>query len=190
MKKTFSFKLTEVVTLIVLSVTLGVLWWGWTFVWGLASPLGSIGLNYLLYGFWFTGGTLIPFLIRKPGAALLGEVVAAVVEAFITQWGITAVIWGLVQGAACELVFALTRYRKYDLTVLIIAGALAGVFAYILDFFYSHYAGLQPWVWAVQIISVIISGVVLAGLLSYYVGKGIIKTGVLQNILPEESEEV
>jgi len=180
------WKLNEIVILLVIAVALGVLWWGWTFVTALTSPLSTVGLNYLLVGLWFTGGTLVPYLIRKPGAALIGEVAAAFVEGFITQWGITAVLWGLVQGLGCELVFALFRYKKYNLAVLILAGMAAGIFSYILDFFYSHYAGLQPWVIVVQVISIVISGAILGGLLAYLLGRGIIKTGVLRTILPEE----
>jgi energy-coupling factor transport system substrate-specific component len=182
------WKLNEIVILLVLAVALGVLWWGWTFFTALMSPLSPLGLNYLFVGLWFTGGTLVPFLIRKPGAALLGEVAAAFVESFITQWGISAVIWGLVQGVGCELVFALFRYKKYNLLVLILAGAVAGAFSYVLDFFYSHYAGLQLWVIVVQVVSIIVSGAILGGLLAYLIGSGIIKTGVLRTVLPEEQE--
>ena len=181
------WKLNEIVILLVLAVALGVLWWGWTLITALIGPLlAPIGLNYLYVGLWFTGGTLVPYLIRKPGAALLGEVAAAFVQSFITQWGITAVIWGLVQGLGCELVFALFRYKKYNLAVLILAGMVAGIFSYILDFFYSHYAGLQLWVIVVQAVSIVISGAILGGLLAYLIGRGIIKTGVLRTILPEE----
>jgi energy-coupling factor transport system substrate-specific component len=184
----WNWKLSEIVIVLVLAVALGVLWWGWTFVSALTSPLGAIGLNYLVVGFWFTGGTLVPFLVRRPGAALLGEVAAAFIEGFITQWGITAVIWGLVQGAACELVFALFRYRRYSAGVLILAGALAGVFSYILDFFYSRYAGLQLWVIGVQVVSIVVSGALLGGLLAYLIGRGIIRTGVLRTVLPADEE--
>ena len=185
----FSWKLSELVIVLVLAVALGVLWWGWTLIAALASPLSTMGLNYLLVGFWFTGGTLVPFLIRRPGAALLGEVAAAFVEGFVTQWGITAVLWGLVQGVACELVFAAFGYRRYSAGVLVAAGALAGVFSYALDFFYSHYAGLELWVIVVQVTSIVISGAVLGGLLAFAVGRGIIRTGVLRNILPEPNGE-
>lgn len=188
MASKYSWKLNEIVILLVLAIALGVLWWGWTFFYALTTPFGALGLNYLFVGVWFTGGTLIPFLIRKPGAALLGEVAAAFVEGFITQWGITAVIWGLVQGLGCELIFALFRYKKYNLLVLLLAGTVAGLFSYILDFFYSHYAGLEPWVIAVQIVSALISGAVFGGLVAYLIGSGILKTGVMRTILPPEED--
>jgi len=187
--KKMKWKLNEIVTLVVLAVALGVLWWGWTFVSALASPLSSLGLNYLLVGFWFTGGTLIPFLIRRPGAALAGEVLAAVVEGFITQWGITAALWGLVQGAGAEAVFLATGYKRYDKKTLMLAGAASGICSYTLDFFYSHYAGLQPWVWGIQIVSIVAGGVVLGGLLAYWVGKKLIASGAVRSLLPTVEAE-
>ncbi len=127
MRARFSWRLNEIVILLVLAVALGVLFWGWTLLTAFATPLKGIGLDYLFAGVWLVGGTLIPFLIRKPGAALFGELAAAVVESFITQWGVTAAIWGAVQGLGCELVFALFLYRRWDLPVLLLAGAVSGI---------------------------------------------------------------
>ncbi len=176
------WRLNEIITLVIVSAGLGILWWGWTFLYGITTPLTAIGLNYLFIGFWFTGGILIPFLIRKPGAALFGELAAALVETFITQWGITALLWGLVQGVGAEAIFFITRYKKYNLSVLILASIVSAIFSYILDFFYNHYMGLPVWLIGVQLLSIITSAIVLSGLLSYFVGNRLIKTGVLKNI--------
>jgi len=129
---------------------------------------------------------LIPFIVRRPGAALVGEVLAAALESLITSWGLTALLWGAVQGVGAELVFLLFRYRRFDALTLILAGALSGLFSWGLDFVYSSYWTLTPWVWLVQIVAVLVSGIVLAGLLSLVLGKALIKTGVLRNLLPEE----
>ncbi len=182
-----SWKIQEIVTVVVVSAALGVLWWGWTFVTGVLSPiLSPLNLGYLDVGFWLTGGTLVPFLIRRPGAALAGELIASAVEGLITQWGITALAWGAVQGLGAELVFfALFRYRRWDLLSLAVAGAVSGVFSWVLDFFYSQYIALAPWVWAVQIGCVIVSGIILAGALSWFVGKGVLATGALRAIVAD-----
>ena len=177
-----TWKLNEIVVLVVLSVAIGVLFWGWTFVSALATPLSSIGLNYLLAGMWFTGGTLVPFLIRKPGAALFGELIAAILEGFITQWGLTAAIWGLAQGIGCELVFKATGYKRWDLKVMVAAGMAAGVLSYGLDFFYSQYWTLQPWIWPIQIVSILIGGAFWAGFGAHRVGNAIVRTGVAANL--------
>ena len=182
MKEKVPWKLNEIVVLAVLSIALGVLFWGWTFVSALASPLSAFGLNYLLAGMWLAGGTLIPFIIRKPGAALLGELLASVIEGFITQWGITAAIWGLAQGLGSELVFAATGYRRYDLKVMIAASMAAAVLSYALDFFYSQFWTLKPWIWPVQLGSFLIGGAFWSGFAAYRIGKGIIRTGAAQNL--------
>jgi len=179
----FSWKLNEIVILVILSVALGVLFWAWTFVSALASPLSSIGVNYFLVGVWLMGGTLVPFIIRKPGAALLGEMLAALIEGFITKWGITALLWGLVQGAGAELVFAMARYKRWDLKIMLLAGVVSGVFSYVLDFVYSQYWSLQPWVWGVQLVSVAVGGAFWAGFVGKQLGNGIIKTGAANNLL-------
>jgi energy-coupling factor transport system permease protein len=184
MEKRKSWKLGAIVTLLVLAVALGVLWWGWTALTNFAKPLQPIGLDYLFSGFWYIGGTLIPFLIRRPGAAIFGELAAAIVEMPFTQWGLTSPIWGLVQGIACELVFLLFRYRRWDLGVLMLAGAVAALFEYVLDYFYLHYDGLTWWVIVNQLVSNIIGGAILAGLLAYVVGTAILKTGVMRSIAP------
>ena len=186
MPETKGWRIIDVVTVVVLSVALGILWWGWTFIAALTKPLEPFGLGYLSSGFWFTGGTLIPFIIRKPGAALIGEILAAGLEGMITQWGATALIWGAVQGLGAECVFLIFRYKRFDALTLALAGALSGVCSWVLDFFYSQYITLAPWIWGVQLVSITVSGIVLAGLLSYYLGKGLIKTGVLRSLLPDE----
>jgi len=180
--KEFSWKLNEVVVLVVLSIAIGVLFWAWTFIAGLAKPLSAFGLDYLLAGVWFIGGTLVAFIIRRPGAALLGEVLAAILEGFITQWGITAAIWGLVQGLGAEAVFAATRYKKWNLPTMLMAALVSSIFSYILDFFYSQYWTLQAWVWPIQIGSITLGGIFWAGWLAYRIGRGIIRTGVASNL--------
>ena len=52
---------------------------------------------------------LAPLIIRKPGAALFAEMVAAGVSALLgSLWGVDTLLSGFVQGAAAELVFAFT----------------------------------------------------------------------------------
>ena len=181
-----SWKLNEIVVLVILSIAIGILFWGWTFLNSFTAPLKAIGLDYLFAGTWFIGGTLVPFLIRRRGSALLGELLAAILEGFITQWGITAAIWGLVQGVGSELVFAATRYKRWDLKTMVLAGSVAGVFSYVLDFFYSQYWTLQPWVWPIQLASILVGGAFWAGWLAYRIGRGIQKTGVTANLLSSE----
>ena len=84
-------------------------------------------------------------IIRKPGAALYTELVAAIVSALIgSQWGgLLTIEAGLVQGLGAELVFALFLYRHWRFPVALLAGAAAGLGMAINDLV-LWYAGAAP----------------------------------------------
>ena len=110
-------------------------------LWNIASnpisaPLGALlpGLQALAGGGWLFAGVLVALVIRKPGAALYGEVVAASVSALVgNQWGVLTLESGLVQGVGAELVFAVFLYRRWNLPVALLAGAVAGLALAIND---------------------------------------------------------
>ena len=87
-----------------------------------------------MYGVWLLPGVLGALIIRKPGAAIYTELVASIISAFLgTAWGLQVVLYGLVEGAAPELVFAFLLYRSWKLPAALAAGAAAGVAAALLD---------------------------------------------------------
>lgn len=176
------WSLRDLVLLALVGAGIGVLWFGWTQIYELGKgPLRAVhpALSYLLVGFWFSGGTIIPALLRKPGSSLAGELVAAAVQGLITQWGLTSLIWGLVQGLGSELGFAIFRWRRWGLGVFVVAGALAGIFSWTLDFFYENYLALSADVWVVQIVAIVLSGIVLAGVLGWALGEALRKAKVI-----------
>ena len=75
-------------------------------------------------------------VIRKPGAALFTETVAALVSVALgTGWGWTLVLQGPLEALAAELAFAAFAYRVYRLPVALLAGAAAGFAAALYDVF-------------------------------------------------------
>ena len=57
-------------------------------------------------------------IIRKPGAALFCETVAATGELIMgSQYGTTVLISGILQGLGAELIFAAFLYKKFNLPV-------------------------------------------------------------------------
>ncbi len=72
------------------------------------SPLG----NELVFGVWFMAATLTGYILQKPGAALIAEVTASVIEVLLGNWfGPIVIVSGLIQGAGAELVFAAHGYK-------------------------------------------------------------------------------
>lgn len=155
-------------------------------VWNIASnPIGAPltallpGLQALLAGGWLFAGVLTALVIRKPGAALYGELVAATVSALAgNQWGVLTIESGLVQGLGAELVFAVFLYRRWGLPVAVLAGAAAGLALAVNDLI-LWYPGSANTFAVIYTVSAIVSGALVAGLLSWFAVRGLARTGAL-----------
>ncbi|MBF0360111.1 MAG: ECF transporter S component [Oligoflexia bacterium] len=172
----------ELVLISVLSVALGVVFWGWTFVYEFTGPfLKALGLKYLFAGLWIISSILPTYIIRRPGVAILSSTLAAIVEGLITNWGLMAAVWGFVQGIGAELVFILFVYKRWEWPVVILASMVAAFFSYFLDFFYYNYQTLSFKINVLQLSSYMVSAAILSGVLSIVISKRLVKTGTLNN---------
>jgi energy-coupling factor transport system substrate-specific component len=181
-KRAYRWRVVDIVVASVLGVASGVIFWAWGLAWpSLSAVLAfSPGLDGLLAGGWIFAGVLGALVVRKPGAALYTEVVAAVVSMLVgTQWGFSTLIWGIVEGLGAEIVFALFLYGSWRLGVALLAGAGAGLATGLLDTSFTSMAALEVGVKAIYIVSAVVSGVVIAGLLSWLAVKGLARTGAL-----------
>ncbi|WP_104166633.1 ECF transporter S component [Cryobacterium sp. N22] len=180
--RVLKWRVVDIVVASVIGVASGVIFWAWGLAW---SPLSALlaftpGLEGLLAGGWLFAGVLGGLIIRKPGAAVYTEVVAAVVSMLIgTQWGFSTLIWGVVEGLGAEIVLALFFYANWRLGVALLAGAGAGVAVGLLDTTFTSYAALDIGYKAVYFVSAVVSGTVLAGLLSWLAVRGLARTGAL-----------
>jgi energy-coupling factor transport system substrate-specific component len=137
------------------------------------------GFQGIVNGPWLFAGVLVALIVRKPGAALFGELVAATVSALIgTQWGLATLLSGVVQGLGAELVFALFLYANWKLVPALLAGAGAGVAESILDLLY-WYPGSKAEFVLVYAITTTVSGLVVAGLGSWLLVRALARTGAL-----------
>jgi energy-coupling factor transport system substrate-specific component len=177
------WKTRDLIITAVLAVALGILMWIWTAVYegpGTAL-LTSLGAN-LLYGVYFLPGILIPYVVRKPGAALLGSTLAAAVEIMGTQWGLPAIIYGILQGLGAEAVFAARGWKDYRLPILLIAAVVSMLFGYVFEYWQYSYAQLEPLVQAAYVLLRIPSALVLAGWLGKALADALARTGVLRGM--------
>jgi len=136
-------------------------------------------LGGLYTGGWLIAGVLGGLIIRKPGAALYCEVLAAAVSGVLgTQFGLSVLLSGAIQGLGAELVFLLFLYRKFTLPVALLAGLGSGLFLGASEsILYMPEWALQ---WqALYTVFAGVSGLVLAGLLSWLAVRALAKTGVL-----------
>lgn len=186
-----SITIFEIVLTLVLAVALGVAFWGWTFVYDLAKPFLKLsGLSYLFAGFWILASVLVPHIVRKPGIAILASIMAAFVESLLTHWGLMSVVWGIVQGLGAEIVFFIFSYRKWNLFVLILAATLSSILSYTLDYFIYDYKSLSLKFNFLQVSIFILSSIFLAGVLSFLLGKRLVRLGILDQFLIVKDQHV
>ncbi|MGQ9515962.1 MAG: ECF transporter S component [Anaerolineae bacterium] len=171
----------------VLGGVIGVLFWLWGLFWELLEVIkaGIPGYGYavrdLFYGFWFLAAILVPYILRRPGAALAAEMVGAIISSLLgSQWGLTVLISGLAQGGLAEVVFALRGYKHYDLPTLIAASAGAALGSWVVDYAF-WYNTLDVLIVILMLIARVISAAVLSGLLGKVLSDALAATGVLDN---------
>ncbi|SEC59264.1 energy-coupling factor transport system substrate-specific component [Paramicrobacterium humi] len=181
-KRRLKWRVVDIVTASIIGVASGVVFLFWNIAYGpLSVPLAfTPGLSALLGGGWLFAGVLSGLIIRKPGAALYSELVAATVSALVgNQWGFSTVIWGVVQGLGAEIVFAIFLYAHYRLYVALLAGFGAGLAMAFLDTTFTDYAALDSGFKLVYYVSAAVSGVIIAGGLSWLAARGLAAAGAL-----------
>ncbi|WP_258371725.1 ECF transporter S component [Curtobacterium sp. MCBD17_023] len=182
--RSLRWRVVDIVVASVLAVAIGVVFKLWEFGYepiSAASALVLPGTQSLFGGVWLLAGPIVAIVVRKPGAALYAEMVAASVEALLgTQWGWLTLEAGLVQGLGAELVLAFFLYRVYRLPVVVLAGAAAGLALGVNDSL-LWYAGLDAGFKVVYVICAVISGAVIAGLGSWLIVRALAATGVLSS---------
>ena len=179
------WRVVDIVVASVVGVASGLVFLLWNIAYrgpsALLEPLLP-GLQGLLDGPWLFAGVLGALIIRKPGAAIYTEVVAAAVSALTligNTWGAFLTLEaGLIQGLGAEIVFLLFFYRRWSLPVAILAGvgaALAGGVNNLV----LWYAGVDASFVVVYLVSTSISGALIAGALSWLLARGLARTGAL-----------
>lgn len=171
----------DIVTVAVLAVVSGVVFWAWNLVWTATGPLfGAFPpAQALLYGVWLVPGVLGMLIVRLPGAALATAFLAAAVSWLLGAWWGLSVLWyGILQGLAPELVFAAGRYRSFGRVSAVAAGAAAGAVPGVLDPVFWYPEWTLGWKLAF-LVGCVASSALIAGLGSHALAARLARTGVL-----------
>lgn len=191
-KNRYEWRVVDIVVASVIAVAVGVVFFAWSAGYsGIALiTAGFPPLAGLYTGGWLLAGVLGGLTIRKPGAAIYCEVLAAAVSALLgTQFGLAVLLSGLIQGIGAELVFALFLYRKWNLGVALLAGLSAGLALSIGENILYNSLWALEWK-LLYVVFAAVSGVVIAGLLSWLAVKGLAKTGVLSSFAAGRTADV
>lgn len=119
-KANYKWRVVDIVVAAIIAVASGVIFWGWDIV--CSAPLALFegvtpGFEGLLNGFWLFAGPLAAIIVRKPGAALFAETLAAFLELTLgNQWGVGgSLIVGIIQGLGAEIAFAVFAWKKWNI---------------------------------------------------------------------------
>lgn len=177
-----AYRTIDLVTVATLGVASGVVFWAWSQAWNGISTLALFTappLLGLLAGPWLIAGVLGGLVVRKPGAALAAELIAAAVEMLIgNQWGTSTLVSGLLQGLGVEVVLALVLYKRFGVVIAALGGAMAGAF----EIFYEWHSYYSAWTWNYKLAYLgctMLSGAILAGVVGWLLVRALAATGVL-----------
>ena len=178
-----TWTLRETVIVAVLGAVFGVLYLGWVQVWlALQAIFGAVTMDVVM-GFWFIVSIISAAIIRKPGVALISEVMAAAIQVLLgSPAGLLLLLTGLVQGAGAEAVFAATRWRRYSLPVLMAAGMGAALASFAYTWIRFDYGSLAPGLLVVMFVLRMASGALLGGLLGHTIVNALYRTGALSGL--------
>ncbi len=136
-----TWRTRDIVVTAVIAVAFGVAFVAFGVAWSGLNVLGPA--QNLLYAVWLMPAIVAAVIVRKPGAALFAEMVAAGLSTLLgSQWGPDTLLSGFVQGAAAEMVFAFTLYRFWSWPVLAAASLASAAAAWVHDWvvYYPTYA--------------------------------------------------
>ncbi|MGB7982771.1 MAG: ECF transporter S component [Candidatus Nanopelagicales bacterium] len=176
-----TWRTLDIVTVGVLAVVSGVVFWAWNLLWVSIGPAFAAfpPAQALLYGVWLVPGVLGMLVVRRRGAALATAFLAASVSWLLGGWWGLSVLWyGVLQGLAPEAVFAAGRYRRFGPVTAGLAGAAAGVVPGLLDPVFWYPEWTTAWKLAF-VVAAMASSALIAGLGSWVLAGRLARTGVL-----------
>lgn len=178
-----SWRVVDILVAVVLGVACGLIFFVWNsvgYAWYEVLNALTPGFGGVAVGIWLLGGVLGGLIIRKPGAALFVEVLAAVVSALMgNQWGIETLYSGLAQGLGAELIFAIFSYKHFGLINSISAGIGAAWGAFVIELIAFGNLAKGATFNLIYLGSLTLSGAILAGVVGFILMRALAATGAL-----------
>ncbi|MFL9486235.1 MULTISPECIES: ECF transporter S component [Staphylococcus] len=182
-------KLSEILVTVLISLIFAIIYNLWWLFYNVAQVAG-LHLEQLTYGVWFMAAIVCYLIIPKPGIALLAEFAAGAGETIVMgKFDIPTIIYALLQGLACEIVFAIFKYQSRSVMVAMLAGLVTALISFPVDYFYGYLNEVAGWNLILFIVFRAISGIIIAGLLSYLLVKALDQTGITKVFRPASKDD-
>lgn len=180
---TFRWRTVDIVVAAALAAAFGALFQVWNVVWaGGEGPFSFYKpAEAVMYGVWLIPAVLAGFIIRRPGAALFTETLAAAISLLLgSPYGAVVILEGAIEGAGAELGFAAGRYRSFRTGTAALSGALGGLAATLFDVLYGYYPHTSWLTFRLPYIVLgTLSSLLIAGLGSVVLTRRLAHAGVL-----------
>lgn len=180
------FKTSDFVLMGLISVIYGVIYLGAVYLGGfLTTFLSPSGLGILgyepFYGIWFMAAITATFVIKKPGVALITEVIAALIEVLLgSMFGPIVIVSGIIQGLGVEIAFLIFGYENISFKTSILSAILCTIFTFLWTGFRSNYLALDMKIVIVIFIIRLVSSLFFTGFLAKVICDKLYSTGVLR----------
>lgn len=183
------WRTVDLVTAAMLGVAFGVAYWGWSAAYSALSAAFTAvpALGGVLGGPWLIAGVVGGLIVRRPGAAVLAEVLAAQVEAVLgNTWGLLpTLLSGLVQGLGVELVLAVLLYKRFGPWVAAAGASVAALLETVYEYgAYDYGTTFGAGGTLVYLLSFVVSGALVAGLGGWLLVRALAGTGALAAFPP------
>ncbi len=177
-----TFTTFDIILMALLAVGNGVLTTYLAFLNKILTAAGGPIATSTIVGIYMVYGVLAMYIIRKPGTALITYLIGATVQMMMgIAYGMaSAYVAALCYAVAVEVVFALFRYRNWSYKSVMLA-SLAAVPLWFV--FAAYMFGYLKWGTPVLLAALFvrcISGIVLCGALTKWLGDRLAKTGLLR----------
>ena len=177
------YRTIDIVTPVMIAVAFGVIFIGLGALFNALSPLWLLykPTEGLFMGLWLLSGVVAGLIVRKPGAALLAELLAAAIEMLLGgQWAAMTLVSGVLQGLGMEISLAVWRYRRGGMRVSVVGGMIGALFESVFERL-SYYPMFRPTDTVFYMIFCLISGALLAGVLGQLIVKALAGAGALNS---------
>ena len=189
MRKKQGLTLSDILVTVLIAVIFAVIYNIWWIAYYTVQPIG-LHIDQLMYGMCFAAAVVAYLIIPKMGIALIAEFAAGAGETIVMgRFDIPTIIYAILQGLACEIVFAIFKYKSRTFMVSLLAGMAAALISFPVDWYYGYLSEVATWNLILLIVFRLISGAILAGVFPYYLVKALDKTGVTKLFRPASKED-
>ncbi|ACV21807.1 ECF transporter S component [Slackia heliotrinireducens] len=175
------WKTKEIVTVAMVGAVIGVLFTLMDFAYMPLSAVLGVVFMEITFGFYMLSPLVPMYIVRKPGAAVFGALVAALVNILLgSPYGIQLILANLLEGIAVEIGFFVVTKYKGTLANFAVSGILGALFVFARDFIVFYAMAFQSFMVPLLIVR-ILSAIFIGYLLTKLIVMALNKTGVTKS---------